>query len=173
MFLSAAFLGGLAVSVSGLVKLLELIITDNEYSKLLVIYLMSLPVSTGIQGGYVVAAILTGAVLGLFSIAFTEWTEGLGGLLGGFSFSMWLLTLKPGGLLEGTGPKVGLICALCAAFYALSFIKHVRIYVLIANIAFSGATALMLGIDCFTRVGLKEFWLYIWGKMGRVLFPTE
>lgn len=154
MFLSAAFLGGLAVS-------------------LLVIYLMSLPVSTGIQGGYVVAAILTGAVLGLFSIAFTEWTEGLGGLLGGFSFSMWLLTLKPGGLLEGTGPKVGLICALCAAFYALSFIKHVRIYVLIANIAFSGATALMLGIDCFTRVGLKEFWLYIWGKMGRVLFPTE
>jgi hypothetical protein len=35
---------------------------------------------------------------------------------------------------------------------------------LIVCTSISGATALVLGIDCYSRAGLKEFWLYIWGE---------
>jgi hypothetical protein len=35
---------------------------------------------------------------------------------------------------------------------------------LLICIPFSAATAIILGIDCFTRAGYKEFWIYVWGK---------
>jgi hypothetical protein len=41
---------------------------------------------------------------------------------------------------------------------------------LIGSTAFSGATALTLGIDCFSRAGLKEFWFYLW-NLNDNLFP--
>lgn len=78
--------------------------------------------------------------------------------------AMWFLTLKSGGLVTSSGPKIGLIVAFAVAFYVLSFSHYTRLYGLIVCTAFSGATALVLGIDCYSRAGLKEFWLYIWGK---------
>ncbi|KAK2734647.1 hypothetical protein FQN55_002570 [Onygenales sp. PD_40] len=38
--------------------------------------------------------------------------------------------------------------------------------------SFSGATAVVLGIDCFSRSGLKEFWLYIW-DLNEDIFPLN
>jgi hypothetical protein len=52
-----------------------------------------------------------------------------------------------------------------AGGYSLSFSHHTRNYGLIVSIAFSGATATILGIDCLSRAGLKEFWLYLWGEL--------
>lgn len=126
---------------------------------------MNPPVSNAVQGGYLVAIFCTGLIFGGLALIFKEITEGLGCFLGGFCISMWLLSLKSGGLLSSTGPKIGLIAALIVGFYALSFSHYTRSYGLIASTAFSGATAIMLGIDCFSRAGLKEFWLYIWGKL--------
>ena len=94
---------------------------------------------------------------------FPEITEGLGCLLGGFCLSMWLLALKPGGLLISSGAKGIFIAAFCVGVYALSFSHYTRPYALIASTSFAGATAVVLGIDCFSRAGLKEFWLYLWG----------
>ena len=71
--LSAGYLASLAVTV-------------------LILYVMNPPVSNGIQGAYLVAIVLTGIVLGGAAIVFTELTEGLGCLLGGFCLSMWLLS---------------------------------------------------------------------------------
>jgi len=131
---------------------------------------MNPPVSDAIQGAYVVAAIMTGLILGGAAIVFKEMTEGLGCLLGGFCFSMWLLVLKPGGLLTSTGAISGFIAAFTLAGFATSFSHITRPYGLMVLISFAGATAVVLGIDCFSRAGLKEFWAYLW-KLNDTLFP--
>ena len=131
---------------------------------------MTLPVSDPVQGAYVVASICTGLVLGGLSVIFKDTTECLGCLLGGFCFSMWILTLTDGGLIPATGPKVGFIIALSFAAFATYFSRWTRSYGLIVCISFSGATSAVLGIDCFSRAGLKEFWAYVWDLNGD-LFP--
>jgi hypothetical protein len=77
---------------------------------------------------------------------------------------MWFLCLKPGGLLSSTASKAIFIAAFTVATYTLSFAHYTRPYGLIGSTSFGGATAIVLGIDCFSRAGLKEFWLYIWCK---------
>ncbi|KAJ5229837.1 hypothetical protein N7489_010545 [Penicillium chrysogenum] len=153
IFLSTAFLSALGVTV-------------------LIIYVMSPPVSNAVQGGYLVAAFFTGAVFGGLSLVFREICEGLGCLLGGFCLSMWLLSLKSGGLLTEGGPKAGMIIAFTVGLYSLSFSHYTRPYGLIGCTSFAGATALVLGIDCYSRAGLKEFWLYIWG-LNQNAFPLR
>ncbi|KAJ5353886.1 hypothetical protein N7541_006450 [Penicillium brevicompactum] len=138
----------------------------------LIIYVMSPPVSNAVQGGYLVAVFFTGAVFGGLSLVFREICEGLGCLLGGFCLSMWFLALRPGGLLTESGPKAGMIIAFTVGFYSLSFSHYTRPYGLIGCTSFSGATALVLGIDCYSRAGLKEFWLYIWG-LNKNVFPLR
>ncbi|KAJ5794849.1 hypothetical protein N7457_001448 [Penicillium paradoxum] len=153
IFLATGFLSALGVTV-------------------LIIYVMSPPVSNAVQGGYLVAVFFTGAVFGGLSLVFREICEGLGCLLGGFCLSMWFLALKSGGLLTEGGPKAGMIIAFTVGFYSLSFSHYTRPYGLIGCTSFSGATALVLGIDCYSRAGLKEFWLYIWGLNNNV-FPLR
>ncbi|KAI9929894.1 hypothetical protein ASPWEDRAFT_167560 [Aspergillus wentii DTO 134E9] len=136
----------------------------------LIVYVMNPPVRTAVQGAYLVAIVFTGITFGALSVVFKELTEGLGCLLGGFCLSMWLLSLKPGGLLTGTDAKSGFIGALSVAFYALSFSHYTRPYGLIVGTAISGGTAVALGIDCYSRAGLKEFWLYIW-SLNDDIFP--
>ncbi|KAF7591261.1 hypothetical protein BBP40_001822 [Aspergillus hancockii] len=131
---------------------------------------MSPPVRVAVQGAYLVAIIFTGATFGALSLVFKELTEGLGCLLGGFCSSMWLLSLKPGGLLTQTDAKSGFIGAISVAFYAMSFSQYTRPYGLMASTGISGGTAVALGIDCFSRAGLKEFWLYIW-SLNENVFP--
>ncbi|KAI9762618.1 MAG: hypothetical protein M4579_000236 [Chaenotheca gracillima] len=143
----------------------------------LIIYVMHPPVSNAIQGAYVTAAVITGLIFGALSIIFPEVTEGLGCLLGGFCLSMWFLVLKPGGLIESTGPKAIFIACFSIVGFAFSFSHYTRNYALIVAISFAGATAVVLGIDCFSRAGLKEFWVYIWDlnsnllPLGTTTFP--
>lgn len=152
VFLSAAYLVSLAVTV-------------------LILYVMNLPVSNAVQGAYVVAAVMTGLILGGGAIVFSEMTEGLGCLLGGFCLSMWLLVLKPGGLLTTASGKSILIAVFTIASFATSFSRYTRPYGLMIFISLGGATAVVIGIDCFSRAGLKEFWAYIWNLNGN-LFPV-
>ncbi|KAI9884093.1 MAG: hypothetical protein M1823_004123 [Watsoniomyces obsoletus] len=151
--LSAAFLASLAVTV-------------------LIVYVMNVPVRDGIQGAFVVAAVITGIIFAVLSMVFPEITEGLGCLLGGFCLAMWLLVLKPGGLLTSSTSKAIFISVFCVGIWGLSFSHYTRPYGLIASTSFAGGTAVILGIDCFTRAGLKEFWLYIWA-LNNDLFPID
>lgn len=151
VYLSAAYLSSLAVTV-------------------LILYVMNPPVSNAIQGAYLVAIVMTGLILGGAAIVFTEMTEGLGSLLGGFCFSMWLLVLQPGGLLKSTSSKAVFIAAFTVAAFSTSFSHYTRPYGVIGGISFGGATAVVLGIDCFSRAGLKEFWAYLW-DLNDNLFP--
>lgn len=138
----------------------------------LVEYVMHPPLTNALQGGFFVAIFMTGVVFGAGALVFKEFTEGFGCLLGGFTFSMWLLTLKAGGLITnqvGKGVFIGIFCLLA---WALSFSSYTRPYALIGSTSFSGATAFILGIDCFTRAGMKEFWFYIW-ELNDDLFPLD
>ncbi|KAI9807344.1 MAG: hypothetical protein M1833_000087 [Piccolia ochrophora] len=138
----------------------------------LIIYVMNPPISNAIQGAYVVAAVFTGLIFGALSLVFTEVTEGLGCLLGGFCLSMWFMVLKPGGLVTSNVGKAILIPTFTVVAYALSFSQYTRTYGLIVSTSFAGATVIVLAIDCFSRAGLKEFWVYIWGLNGKI-FPLN
>ncbi|KAI0148441.1 hypothetical protein GGR57DRAFT_240839 [Xylariaceae sp. FL1272] len=151
-FLSSAFLSGLSITV-------------------LVVYIMNPPISNSVQGAYVVAAVVPGLILGGIAIVFREITEGFACILGGFCLAMWFLTLKAGGLLPTSTGKIILIAVLTAASYMLYFIRKLRAYALLISMAFAGATATVLGIDCFSKAGLKEFWAYIWNLNNGKIFP--
>lgn len=117
------------------------------------------------------AIFMTGCIFGGGALIFKEVTEGLGCLLGGFCLGMWFLSLKSGGVVSGTG--VGILLAIfCVIGWGLSFSKYTRDYALIGSTSFAGATAFTLGIDCFSRAGYKEFWLYIW-NLNSDLFPLN
>jgi hypothetical protein len=131
---------------------------------------MTPPIGNAVQGAYVVAVVCTGAILGGLAIAFRDLTECLGCLLGGFTLSMWLLTLGPGGLISDNTGKVVFIAAFTLAGFGLYFSRWTRKHGLIACVSFSGATATVIGIDCFSRAGLREFWAYIWA-LNDGLFP--
>ncbi len=118
------------------------------------------------------AAVMTGAVFGGGSLIFKDFTEGFAGLLGGFCFSMWLLVFKPGGLVTNSAGRGIFIGVLCIVGWALVWSPYTKPYALIGATSFSGSSALVLGIDCFTRAGLKEFWFYIWDLNGS-LFPLD
>ncbi|KAI1500390.1 hypothetical protein F5X99DRAFT_238359 [Biscogniauxia marginata] len=150
-FFSAAYLASLSVTV-------------------LIIYVMVPPIPIAIQGAYVVAIVCTGLILGGAATVFRELTEGLGCLLGGFCVAMWLLTLGEGGLVQSSTGKIIFIIAFTAAGYAFYFSRYTRPYALITMMSFSGATVTVLGIDCFSLAGLKEFWAYIWNLNDKV-FP--
>lgn len=151
VFFSAAYLASLGTAV-------------------LILYVTEPPIPLGVQGGYVAAAAFTGILLGAVATFFKEVTEVFGCLLGGFCLSMWLLCLRPGGLLHQTATRIILISCSVLGIPALYFVRYIRSYVLIGSISFSGATVTVLGIDCFSRAGLKEFWAYLW-DLNDDLFP--
>ncbi|GAP89794.1 putative sulfite exporter family protein [Rosellinia necatrix] len=152
-FFSTAFLSGLSVTV-------------------LIVYVMTPPVSAAIEGAYVVAAVVAGLILGGAATVFREITEGLGCLLGGFCISMWLLALQPGGLLPAAPAKIIFIASFSVGSYGFYFSHYTRPYALMGLMSFAGATVTVVGIDCFSRAGLKEFWAYIW-NLNKGLFPYE
>jgi hypothetical protein len=153
VFLSSAYLTSLAVTV-------------------LIIYLMTPPVTDAVQGAFFVAALATGCIFGGISLVFPDITDGLGCMLGGFCLSMWFLTLKEGGLIESVTGRRIFIAALTAVCFCFSFSHHTRTYALMASIAFAGATAAVLGIDCLSRAGWKEFWIYLWDLNDKE-FPLD
>ncbi|KAF8463639.1 hypothetical protein BDZ91DRAFT_301482 [Kalaharituber pfeilii] len=153
IFLSVAYLSALGVTV-------------------LIVYVMNPPVKDAIQGAYVIASTITGLLFGAVAVIFPEVTETLGCLLGGYCLSMWFLVLKPGGLIDNTYGKLIMIAVFSIAVFGLAFYRVTKPYTLIVATSFSGATSIVLGIDCFSRAGLKEFWLYIW-NLNESIFPLE
>ncbi|EME42900.1 hypothetical protein DOTSEDRAFT_72366 [Dothistroma septosporum NZE10] len=151
IFISTALLVGLGIEV-------------------LIVYLMQPPVPVGIQGAYLVAGVLGGLLVAGGALVFPEMSEGFGCILGGFCFSMWLLVLAPGGLVQNSAGKIILIAVFCVTCYCLYISRFTRVPGLIFSTAFAGSTAFIIGLDCFTRAGLKEFWLYVW-NLNNDIFP--
>lgn len=140
--------------------------------EVLIVYLMHPPVSDAIQGAFLIAGVVGGCALGGLALIFKEMSEGFGCLLGGFCLAMWLLVLAPGGLVANQVGRIILIGLFSAAGFCLYISRWTRIYGIIFCTSFAGAYAFILGIDCFSKAGLKEFWLFIWGKKKERLHFT-
>ena len=141
-------------------------------AKVLILDVMSVPdegISNSIQGAYLIAIALPGILLGGFLQWYLGWlARRFGCVLGGFCMAMWLETLRPGGLIRPRSMTAVLIGVMCLVSLAPSIpmIKKWADLAYMVFSAFSGSTALVLGIDCYSRAGLKEFWVYTWRMSG-------
>ncbi|GHJ88375.1 hypothetical protein NliqN6_4777 [Naganishia liquefaciens] len=114
----------------------------------------------------VIAAII-GSGIGLFFYKYTRyWVCAMGG----FALGWFIMACKAGGV---TGNSIvgrwGLIGGLSVVSFIVGLLPRWHHHLLLLSTAFIGSTALVLGIDCFSRAGLKEF--YIWNLGFRDLFP--
>jgi hypothetical protein len=137
--------------------------------QVLIVDVMTVPdtgsISHTTQGKYLVAIVLPSIALGGLAQWYLGWlARRCGCIVGGFCLAMWIETLCPGGLIktsQKTAILIGVMCAVSLAPTISMFKKWVDIaYVVFSS--FSGSTALVLGIDCYSRAGLKEFWIYTW-----------
>jgi hypothetical protein len=132
---------------------------------------MKVPVSDRIQGAYLVAIVVPGIAIGALLQWYVQWLARRSGcVLGGFCIAMWIETLRKGGLIKSSQMTAVLIGVMCAVSLAPSIpIPVLKKWVDLAYMvfsAFSGSTALILGIDCYSRAGLKEFWVYTWRTLS-------
>lgn len=108
------------------------------------------------RGLYLLAvgiSFLIGSGLGIFFYTFAKYWVGAAG---GFAFGWYILALHKGGVVSSVGPRWAIIGILTVAGLLAALIPKAHEYVLLISSAWVGATAFTLGVDCFTRAGLKE-----------------
>lgn len=139
-------------------------------TQVLIFYVMSVPdgnTSDGVQGAYLVAIVLPGIILGGVLQQYVQWLAKRSGcIVGGFCIAMWIEVLCPGGLITSSSMLALFIALMCLAALGPSFFRKTKEPTYMVLSAFSGTTALVLGIDCYSRAGLKEFWVYTWRKLS-------
>ena len=116
----------------------------------------------GKQIAYVLGPIFGGTVIGFFCASFAPRSRVVTPFLAGFCLSMWFMCLKSGGLIPTIVGKTIFILLMSVAGGSTQLFKITREPAQLISIPFTGSTAIILGIDCFARAGLKEFWVYIW-----------
>ncbi|KAJ1030439.1 hypothetical protein NDA16_001348 [Ustilago loliicola] len=117
------------------------------------------PPSKAIRGLFLVAAMVAGAVGGIISIVFWRGAGLFACGLGGFFFGLFLQAVRPGGLVRPVGLRYILYIGLYAVFFTVSCIERVHALTLALATAVIGATAVTLGVDCYSTQGLKEFYV--------------
>ncbi|OCF43573.1 hypothetical protein I317_02591 [Kwoniella heveanensis CBS 569] len=127
------------------------------------------PPSTTLRGLYLLACVIAsffGAALGIFLYTFAKyWVSAIGG----FTFGWFLLATRQGGLITSVLGRWGLLGGLTVAAFVGSLPKFSNEWMMLVSTAWIGATAFTLGVDCYTRGGLKEFYMYNLGF--KELFP--
>ncbi|KNZ45487.1 uncharacterized protein VP01_807g17 [Puccinia sorghi] len=125
--------------------------------------------STAIQGVFVLACLISAIAAGAVAVIFWKGTRFLVGAGGGFVLSLFILSLKTNSLIEAAGLRWVVILISSSLGFVLATVPRLTIHVTLLATAAMGAAAVVLGIDCFTTAGLKEFWLFILGFGA--LFP--
>ncbi|KIR68578.1 hypothetical protein I312_100331 [Cryptococcus bacillisporus CA1280] len=127
------------------------------------------PPSATLRGLYLLACLISsfiGAGLGIFFFNFTKYAISAAG---GFTFGWFLLALRQGGLITSVVGRWALLGALTVVVFIASLPKRFNDLMILVSTAWIGATAFVLGVDCYTRAGLKEFYVYNLGFHD--LFP--
>lgn len=146
--------------------------TTLTTAQVIILFTMKHPdagISDRAQGGYLAAAVLPAIIVGGLLQWYVGWLARRAGcVLGGFCMAMWIETLCPGGVIKSSSMTALLIGVMCAVSLAPSIpmLKKWADPVYMTFSAFSGSTAFVLGIDCYSRAGLKEFWAYTWRTSG-------
>ncbi|KAI0687762.1 hypothetical protein BC835DRAFT_1419672 [Cytidiella melzeri] len=126
------------------------------------------PPSTTLRGLFVLACTVAGIAGGGVTIFFWKATKYFIGAWGGLAFGLWIQCFRDGGLIHPVGFRWIMYLACAVVGFILCTINKIHYYTVIVSTAFVGATAFMLGVDCFSTVGVKEF--YIWNLGFTSLF---
>ena len=108
------------------------------------------------RGLYLLACIISsfiGAGLGVFLYKFARYCVSAAG---GFAFAWFLLATRAGGLVHSVVGRWGLLGGLTVAAFVASLPPQLTDIMMLVSTAWIGATTCTLGIDCYTRAGLKE-----------------
>ncbi|KAH0838222.1 hypothetical protein J3R83DRAFT_6477 [Lanmaoa asiatica] len=127
------------------------------------------PPSKTLQGMFVLASSVAGIMGGAFTIFFWKATKYFIGAWGGFAFGLWIQCFRNGGLIPSVGLRWILYIACGVVAFVLCTIPKLHWHMLLLATAFVGSSAFMLGVDCYTTAGLKEF--YVWNLGFSDLFP--
>ncbi|KAL9940253.1 hypothetical protein V8E36_000958 [Tilletia maclaganii] len=117
------------------------------------------PPSPGVRGLFLLASVIAGVVGGVLFILFHTWAAFAVCGLGGFAVGLWFQALRSDGLIPHLGLRWILLAGCTAVFFALGCLPRLHSAMVLIGTATSGATAMLLGIDCFSRAGLKEFYV--------------
>ncbi|GBE77820.1 predicted protein [Sparassis crispa] len=126
------------------------------------------PPSETLRGLFVLSCGIAGIAGGGFAIFFWKVTNYFVGAWGGFALALWIQCFRNGGLIWTIGYRWIMYIALSAIGFILCTIPKIHYHVLLVSTAFVGASAFMLGVDCYTTAGLKEF--YLWNLGFRSIF---
>ncbi|KAF8560262.1 hypothetical protein OG21DRAFT_1452153 [Imleria badia] len=127
------------------------------------------PPSKTLQGMFVLASAVAGIMGGAFTIFFWKATKYFIGAWGGFAFGLWIQCFRNGGLIPSVGLRWILYIACGVVAFVLCTIPKLHWHMLLLATAFVGSSAFILGVDCYTTAGLKEF--YVWNLGFSNLFP--
>lgn len=128
------------------------------------------PPTVKLEGLFLFASAIAGIIGGAIFIFFWKGTRYLVGAWGGFVFALWIEAFRAGGVIRPIGFRWFLYIAFAMiGFVACTFPKTHYPTMLIST-AVVGATSFILGVDCLTTAGLKEF--YVWNLGFMSLFPT-
>lgn len=128
-----------------------------------------------LKGIYLLACICAG---GIGAAAFVIFRNGgllLSCTLGGFVCSLYFQAFKSNGIIQPIGLRYILYLALSALTFSFACHSRLQSYILIFSSALVGSTTTILGIDCFTRANLKEFYIRNLGfdDLFEKKYPTE
>ncbi|KZT75133.1 hypothetical protein DAEQUDRAFT_659681 [Daedalea quercina L-15889] len=127
------------------------------------------PPSKSVRGLFMLACGVAGIAGGGIAIFFWQATRYFVGAWGGFVVAMWIQCFRDGGLISPIGLRWILYIVLGVVGFVLCTLPKIHYHVLLLSTSFVGATAVILGIDCFTTGDLKEF--YVWNLGFTALFP--
>lgn len=114
------------------------------------------PPSQTLRGLYLLACIVAtfiGAGIGVFLFNIAKYSVSAAG---GFTFGWFLLEVQAGGLITSVLGRWGLLGGLTVASTLASIVPKMAELMILISTAWIGATAFILGVDCYTRAGLKE-----------------
>ncbi|KAF8912969.1 hypothetical protein CPB84DRAFT_1760037, partial [Gymnopilus junonius] len=127
------------------------------------------PPSQTLRGMFVLSSTVAGIAGGGVAIFFWKAARYGIGAWGGFALALWIQCFHNGGVIRTIGFRWILYIGCGVVGFALCTIPKIHYHILLISTAFVGATSFMLGVDCFTTAGLKEF--YVWNLGFPSLFP--
>ncbi|KAJ7706293.1 hypothetical protein B0H17DRAFT_621801 [Mycena rosella] len=127
------------------------------------------PPSNVLRGLFVLASAVAGIAGGGISIFFWKASRYFIGGWGGFALALWIQCFHNGGIITPVGFRWIFYIGCGVVGFVLCTIPKIHYHILLISTAIVGSSAFMLGVDCFTTAGLKEF--YIWNLGFRSLFP--
>ncbi|KAG8741036.1 hypothetical protein FRC10_003420 [Ceratobasidium sp. 414] len=128
------------------------------------------PPSRVVRGMFLLASAVAGVIGGGLSIFFWKHTKYFIGAWGGFALALWIQCFREGGVIRPVGFRWIFYVACAVVGFILCTIPRIHYNILLISTALVGASATILGVDCFTTAGLKEF--YIWNLGFMRLFPV-